>query len=154
LRLDDLTYAGSLVTPSFAPIRFDTAFFVATMPPHQTAEVVPGELDAGEWQSADAILQAWTEGRWLVSPPSVSLLQTIRAITDKAVRYVVGVHFRADHIYGLQAFKDHTDAILAAQDDGITVQSGQPRGPVKSVRRPGSKGEDEATAYKDRERAR
>ncbi len=79
LRLDDLTYAGSVVTPAFAPIRFDTAFFVATLPANQTATVVPGELDAGEWQTAAAILQAWTEGRWLVSPPSVSLLQTIRS---------------------------------------------------------------------------
>jgi glyoxylase-like metal-dependent hydrolase (beta-lactamase superfamily II)/8-oxo-dGTP pyrophosphatase MutT (NUDIX family) len=78
LRLDDLTYAGSLVTPAFTPIRFDTAFFVATLPPDQSAEVLAGELDAGEWQSADAILEAWTKGRWLVSPPTVSLLQTIR----------------------------------------------------------------------------
>jgi glyoxylase-like metal-dependent hydrolase (beta-lactamase superfamily II)/8-oxo-dGTP pyrophosphatase MutT (NUDIX family) len=80
IRLDDLTYAGSLVTPAFAPTRFNTAFFVATLPANQTAAVVPGELDAGEWQSADAILGAWTEGRWLVSPPSVSLLQTIRGL--------------------------------------------------------------------------
>ncbi len=78
LRPDDLTYVGSLITPAFASIRFDTAFFVATLPTNQTAAIIPGELDAGEWQSADAILQAWTEGRWLVSPPSVSLLQTIR----------------------------------------------------------------------------
>jgi glyoxylase-like metal-dependent hydrolase (beta-lactamase superfamily II) len=78
LRLDDLNYAGSLVTPAFAPLRFDTVFFVATLPPNQRAEVVAGELEAGEWLSADAILQAWTEGRWLVSPPSVSLLQAIR----------------------------------------------------------------------------
>jgi glyoxylase-like metal-dependent hydrolase (beta-lactamase superfamily II) len=40
-----------------------------------------GELDAGEWLSADAILAAWTEGRWLVSPPTVSLLQAIRGVS-------------------------------------------------------------------------
>ncbi len=78
IRLDDLAYAGSLVTPAFTPVRFDTAFFVATLPANQAAEVEPGELDAGEWLSAEAILQEWTAGRWLVSPPSVALLQTIR----------------------------------------------------------------------------
>src|SRR5262245_65242594 len=35
LRLDprDLTPAGHLVTPPFAPVRFDTAFYVANLPP-------------------------------------------------------------------------------------------------------------------------
>jgi ribonuclease/clavin/mitogillin len=80
IRLDDVIYVGSLVTPAFAPIRFDTAFFVAALPANQSADVIAGELTAGEWLSADAILQAWTAGRWLVSPPSVALLQTIRGV--------------------------------------------------------------------------
>ena len=45
-----------------------------------------------------------------------ALLQDIRKITDKPVRYVIASHYHADHIYGLQAFKDHTGAIIIAQE--------------------------------------
>jgi glyoxylase-like metal-dependent hydrolase (beta-lactamase superfamily II)/8-oxo-dGTP pyrophosphatase MutT (NUDIX family) len=77
LRPDDLTLAGSLVTPPFSPIRFDTAFFVAVLPPGQTAEVWPGELTAGAWQTAERVLADWMAGDILVSPPTVALLEAI-----------------------------------------------------------------------------
>jgi glyoxylase-like metal-dependent hydrolase (beta-lactamase superfamily II)/8-oxo-dGTP pyrophosphatase MutT (NUDIX family) len=74
----DLRAAGALVTPEFAPVRFDTAFFVAVLPPGQQAEVWPGELTGGAWQTAAAALAAWTAGTTLLSPPTVSLLEAIR----------------------------------------------------------------------------
>lgn len=45
-----------------------------------------------------------------------ALLQEIRKRTDKKIRYVVASHYHADHIYGLQAFRDHTDALIVAQE--------------------------------------
>jgi glyoxylase-like metal-dependent hydrolase (beta-lactamase superfamily II)/8-oxo-dGTP pyrophosphatase MutT (NUDIX family) len=78
LAADDLAPAGSLVTPAFAPVRFDTAFFVATLPPGQEAEVWPGELTEGTWRSADEALRLWEQGQLLLSPPTVALLETIR----------------------------------------------------------------------------
>src|ERR1700759_4520793 len=45
-----------------------------------------------------------------------ALLQEIRKVTDRKVRYIIASHYHADHIYGLQAFKDHTDAIIVAQE--------------------------------------
>jgi glyoxylase-like metal-dependent hydrolase (beta-lactamase superfamily II) len=45
-----------------------------------------------------------------------ALLERIRNVTDKKIRYVVASHYHADHIYGLQAFKDHTDAVVVAQE--------------------------------------
>ena len=45
-----------------------------------------------------------------------ALLQEIGKLTDKKIRYVVASHYHADHIYGLQAFKDHTDALIVAQE--------------------------------------
>jgi glyoxylase-like metal-dependent hydrolase (beta-lactamase superfamily II)/8-oxo-dGTP pyrophosphatase MutT (NUDIX family) len=75
---DDLTPVGSLVTPAFSPVRFDTLFFVANLPSVQVAEVWPGELAEGSWLSADTILQGWEAGESLVSPPTVALLETIR----------------------------------------------------------------------------
>jgi glyoxylase-like metal-dependent hydrolase (beta-lactamase superfamily II)/8-oxo-dGTP pyrophosphatase MutT (NUDIX family) len=75
---DDMRYAGSLVTPAFAPLRFDTAFFLAALPPPQSAEIWPGELTAGDWYTADALLQGWARGELLVSPPTITLLELIR----------------------------------------------------------------------------
>lgn len=43
------------------------------------------------------------------------LLQEIRKVTDKPVSKVVAGHYHADHIYGLQAFRQHTDATIWAQ---------------------------------------
>lgn len=45
-----------------------------------------------------------------------ALLQEIRKITDVPVRYNVVSHYHADHIYGLQAFRDHTTTVIIAQD--------------------------------------
>lgn len=45
------------------------------------------------------------------------LLQKIREVTDQPVRRVVVSHYHADHIYGLQAFDEHTDAEVWAQEE-------------------------------------
>jgi hypothetical protein len=44
-------------------------------------------------------------------------------------------------------------AIIAEQDAEIAEKSGQPRGPIKSVRRAGTKPTDPAKPYKDKARA-
>jgi endoribonuclease LACTB2 len=74
----DFLLAGSLVTPEFSAVRFDTSFYVATLPPGQQADIWPGELDTGFWTTPDALLSRWTQGECLVSPPTVSLLELLR----------------------------------------------------------------------------
>ncbi len=49
---------------------------------------------------------------------ALELLAEIRRITPAPVRYVVVTHYHADHIYGLQAFKD-AGATIIAQRDGL-----------------------------------
>jgi glyoxylase-like metal-dependent hydrolase (beta-lactamase superfamily II) len=45
------------------------------------------------------------------------LLQQIRKISDQPIRYIVVSHYHADHIYGLQVFKDHSPgAVIVAQE--------------------------------------
>jgi glyoxylase-like metal-dependent hydrolase (beta-lactamase superfamily II) len=44
------------------------------------------------------------------------LLRQIRSVTDQPIRYIVVSHYHADHIYGLQAFKDHSPALIIAQE--------------------------------------
>ncbi len=48
-----------------------------------------------------------------------ALLQKIRAVTDKPVKHVVLSHYHADHIYGLQAFRDETEATIIAQEKAL-----------------------------------
>ena len=43
------------------------------------------------------------------------LLQEIRKLTDKPVSVVVAGHYHADHVYGLQAFREHSEAEIWAQ---------------------------------------
>ena len=64
------------------------------------------------------------------------LLAEIRRITPAPVRYVVLTHYHADHIYGLQVFKDAGATIIAHQDGPRLPElrhrraapAGQPRG--------------------------
>jgi endoribonuclease LACTB2 len=77
IRASDLIPVGNLVTPPFAPLRFDTSFFVATLPPNQEAAVWPGELDEGEWATAPQILETWRRGGNLISPPTLLILEAM-----------------------------------------------------------------------------
>jgi glyoxylase-like metal-dependent hydrolase (beta-lactamase superfamily II)/8-oxo-dGTP pyrophosphatase MutT (NUDIX family) len=74
----DFLAAGSLLTPAFSPVRFQTDFFVVPMPPGQQAEVWPGELEAGFWTTPAGLLDTWTRGDALVSPPTVTILGLLR----------------------------------------------------------------------------
>ena len=51
------------------------------------------------------------------------LLAEIRRITPAPVRYVVVTHYHADHIYGLQAFKDAGATIIAHKDGQLYLNS-------------------------------
>ncbi|MFO0877844.1 MAG: MBL fold metallo-hydrolase [Gemmataceae bacterium] len=83
----DLAPVGHLVTPPFSPLRFDTAFFTATLPPGQTATIWPGELSQGWWHSASEALTRWRLADLLLTPPTVSILQ---AIEDSSVGELPG----------------------------------------------------------------
>jgi endoribonuclease LACTB2 len=76
--LDDFTPCGTLITPPFTALRFDTAFFVTHLPPGQQPEIVAGELDEGCWTTAGALLDRWLRGECLVSPPTLSILEALR----------------------------------------------------------------------------
>ncbi len=78
LQASDLAPAGHLVTPPFAPMRFDTAFFTATLPPGQQATVWEGELTRGWWATAEQALSHWKQSESLLTPPTVSILTVLQ----------------------------------------------------------------------------
>lgn len=52
------------------------------------------------------------------------LLQRIREVTDKPVKAVVVSHYHADHIYGLQAFREHGGAPVVMAQHGTLGYAG------------------------------
>ncbi len=52
------------------------------------------------------------------------LLERIREVTDKPVKRIVVSHYHADHIYGLQAFKEHGGAPLVLAQRGTLGYTG------------------------------
>lgn len=74
-----LAAGGRWVTPPFAPRRFDTWFFVCWLPAGQEAEIVVGELAAGEWIRPAAALELWQQGRIMMAPPTLHIIRTLAA---------------------------------------------------------------------------
>ena len=77
LRPADFHLIGDVTTPAFAPMRFETTFFVAHLPPGQKPEIWPGELEEGRWSSAAEMLADWKRGACLLSPPTLMTLESI-----------------------------------------------------------------------------
>jgi glyoxylase-like metal-dependent hydrolase (beta-lactamase superfamily II) len=88
LHADDFVQVADFVTPSFAALRFDTTFYLAHLPPGQQPEVWHGELEAGSWTTAAAMLEDWNHGGCHVAPPALTILQATRGrpVDEVAVR--------------------------------------------------------------------
>jgi glyoxylase-like metal-dependent hydrolase (beta-lactamase superfamily II) len=123
-----LAFAACLATPVHAE---DAAYAAITIPPkidqvpgkpiyYSTGNPgVPGKDNEGNTSNAGFLVTS--DGVVVfdaLGTPSHgwALLQEIHKVTDQKIRYVVASHYHADHIYGLQAFKDHTDAVIVAQE--------------------------------------
>ena len=83
---DHFIPVADFITPPFAAVRFDTTFYLAHLPPNQQPEVWPGELEAGRWTTAAAMLEEWNRGECHVAPPALTVLQAIRGRPIDEVR--------------------------------------------------------------------
>lgn len=72
-----LESVGSLITPPFSVLRFDTEFYLAQLPAGQLPDIWSGELSEGWWTTVVDALRDWKQGKTLLSPPTVFILQTI-----------------------------------------------------------------------------
>src|SRR5437764_13765725 len=79
------TPAGRWVTPPVMPVRFDARFYLAELPPGETAEVWPGELVDGEWVLPEVALRRWEEGLALLHPPAWHTLRALALGVDAAI---------------------------------------------------------------------
>lgn len=76
---ESLTFAGRWQTPVFAPVRFDTLFFLCRLPSGQAPSVIPGELASGEWVRPMEALERFRRGQVTFAAP---ILWTLIAIAE------------------------------------------------------------------------
>jgi 8-oxo-dGTP pyrophosphatase MutT (NUDIX family) len=72
------------VTPTVEKRRYDTWFFVATLPDGSQAQPVSSEADIAGWIPVDEVLRAYAAGEMLVLPPTVTMLRGLAAAGDVA----------------------------------------------------------------------
>jgi len=74
-----MTELCRIKTPPFAPVRYDTVFFLAHLPEGQSPEVWEGELVSGGFHRPVDALASWRRGELLIVPPVVILLELFAA---------------------------------------------------------------------------
>ena len=84
LRTDLLGAWSRWITPEFEPRRYDTAFFVAALPPGQHARDVSGEADTTVWTSAAQAIADHAAGAVSMLPPTITTLRQLAAFPSAA----------------------------------------------------------------------
>ncbi len=64
-------FLGEVLTPEFAPVRYDTKFFLVEIPDGQTPEVINGELVEGGFYTPARAISIWKKGGIDLVPPLV-----------------------------------------------------------------------------------
>lgn len=82
VRTDLLVPAGRWVTPLGSPIRFDARFFLARVPQGWEPEPDLGEVASCRWISPHDALSELGDGKLLMAPPTVEMLQRLAAHKD------------------------------------------------------------------------
>ncbi|MDQ3914545.1 MAG: MBL fold metallo-hydrolase [Actinomycetota bacterium] len=77
LRTDLLVPGGRWVTPLGSPVRFDAQFFLAEAPPGWTPDPDSNEVAAARWATPEAALAELADGRTLMAPPTIEMLQRL-----------------------------------------------------------------------------
>jgi 8-oxo-dGTP pyrophosphatase MutT (NUDIX family) len=100
LRIDieHLIYWAHWITPSIAPKRFDTRFFLARLPPGQVATIDAIEATEMTWMTPAAALTAAHDGAMALAPPTLYSLMEL----DASVRR----HVALDAIFSAETRRD------------------------------------------------
>lgn len=80
-----LTYFGQIITPEINPIRFDTHFFLAKLPPGQSPEPDEKEIDGAIWIKPEEALTAYQNKKIKLAPPTILTLQAIIQFQESGV---------------------------------------------------------------------
>jgi 8-oxo-dGTP pyrophosphatase MutT (NUDIX family) len=89
LEREDLFYATDLlhyfrhfITPDLSPIRYDTRFFLAELPPNQPINLHLGEITSAEWQPPASFLNQYRKREIKLIPPQYACISKLKKVTD------------------------------------------------------------------------
>jgi glyoxylase-like metal-dependent hydrolase (beta-lactamase superfamily II)/8-oxo-dGTP pyrophosphatase MutT (NUDIX family) len=138
-----LIEAPRWVTPATSPRRYNTRFFAAWLPEGQETEVIPGELEAGEWLRPKEALRKWIDGDCLIVTPIFSAIQALaEGVEDFAERLLSVSQEERDHLERRVQFRygiflcplraptlppaTHTNCYLVGGDEMVVIDPGSP----------------------------
>ena len=135
-----------ITTPSFAPVRYDTAFFLVDLEDSEAPTIEPGELTSGEFTSVERAFERWHAGEIAIVPPAIILLKLLAAAPETGALIAAGKRLTAEYARGKiqQVFfspgvrkvtlftetlppADHTNAYLVGGDVLYLVDPGATR---------------------------
>jgi 8-oxo-dGTP pyrophosphatase MutT (NUDIX family) len=90
LAADRMHYWAHWITPEESPIRFDTRFFLATVPSDQGAAHDAGELAGSEWIRPLEALRKAERGEWTLILPTLRNLMTLLGFATAAEAALAG----------------------------------------------------------------
>lgn len=72
-----LCYFFHRVTPEHYPVRFDTRFYIAALPPHQVPLHASEEVAESLWISPDEAIERAAAGGYRMMPPTLAVLHSL-----------------------------------------------------------------------------
>jgi len=138
-----LDEAPRWVTPAALPRRYDTRFYAAWLPAGQETEILPGELESGEWLRPAEALRKWVDGEVLLVTPIVCALQELaNGVNDFTARMHRIEQDERDHLesrveirYGIYLCPirtptippaTHTNCLIIGGDELVIIDPGSP----------------------------
>jgi glyoxylase-like metal-dependent hydrolase (beta-lactamase superfamily II)/8-oxo-dGTP pyrophosphatase MutT (NUDIX family) len=131
------------VTPPQSPRRYNTRFYAAWLPEGQETEIIPGELEAGEWLRPKEALQKWIDGDCVIVTPIFYAIQALaEGAEDFAERMRSGPQEERDHLERRVQFRygvylcalrtptippaTHTNCYIVGGDEMVVIDPGSP----------------------------
>jgi glyoxylase-like metal-dependent hydrolase (beta-lactamase superfamily II)/8-oxo-dGTP pyrophosphatase MutT (NUDIX family) len=138
-----LTEVPRWVTPASSPRRYNTRFFAAWLPEGQETEIIPGELESGEWLRPNEARQKWIDGDCVIVTPIFSaILALAEGVEDFAARLLDISQEERDHLERRVQFRygiflcplrtptlppaTHTNCYLVGGDEMVVIDPGSP----------------------------
>lgn len=131
------------VTPASSPRRYDTRFFSAWLPENQETEIIPGELEEGEWLRPAEAVQKWIDGDCLIVTPITTVMHALaESVPGFAERLLSVPQSERDHLESRVEFRKgfflcalrtptippatHTNCYLVGGDELVVIDPGSP----------------------------
>jgi glyoxylase-like metal-dependent hydrolase (beta-lactamase superfamily II)/8-oxo-dGTP pyrophosphatase MutT (NUDIX family) len=138
-----LVEAPRWVTPESSPRRYNTRFFAAWLPEGQETEIIPGELEAGEWLRPKEAVRKWIDGDCvIVTPIFTTILALAEGVEDFADRLIGVSQEERDHLERRVQFRygiflcplraptlppaTHTNCYIVGGDEMVVIDPGSP----------------------------